>query len=364
MSLPVPDPAFWRGRRVFLTGHTGFVGGWTALWLQHLGAEVTGFALPPPTDPSFFAATGLGARLAASHLGDIRDREPLAKAAAAARPEIVLHLAAQPLVRAAFHDPLSTFATNVMGTANLLDAVRDLPGLSAVVVFTTDKVYRNVNWPWPYREGDALGADEPYSGSKSCAELVAEAFRNSYFARHETPVPVVTVRAGNIIGGGDWAQDRIVPDAVRAFSAGQPLVIRNPKAVRPWQHVLDAARGLLVLTERVAAKKLPPELLSWNLGPGDAETVPVAALVDQLVARWGEGAAWEHRGDNAVKEAHFLTLDSHQAARHLRWSPVWRVAAAIQHSVSWYRGFISGDDMAQASLAEIARHVADVEAVA
>jgi CDP-glucose 4,6-dehydratase len=360
MAHPVPDASFWRGRRVFLTGHTGFVGGWTALWLEHLGAEVFGFALPPPTDPSFFAATRLAEQIAGSTIGDIREREPLAKSAAAARPSIVLHLAAQPLVRAAFHDPVSTFATNVMGTAHLLDAVRNLAGLSAVVVFTTDKVYRNLNWPWPYRESDALGADEPYSASKSAAELVTEAFRNSYFARNEQPVPVVTVRAGNIIGGGDWAQDRIVPDAVRAFAAKQPLIIRNPKAVRPWQHVLDAARGLLLIAERTAAKKLPAEIEAWNLGPGDAETTPVSDLVEHLVRDWGDGASWEHRGDNAVKEAHFLTLDSHQAARHLGWKPIWHVGAAVQHSVSWYRGFLAGDDMAKASLAEIDRHAADV----
>ena len=360
MSPPIPDASFWRGRRVFLTGHTGFVGGWTALWLKHMGADVHGFALPAPTDPSFFAATGLAGRIAVSALGDIREREPLAKAAAAARPSIVLHLAAQPLVRAAFHDPVATFATNAMGTAHLLDAVRGLSGLAAVVVFTTDKVYRNLNWPWPYRESDALGADEPYSGSKSAAELVTEAFRNSYFTRLEKPVPVVTVRAGNIIGGGDWAQDRIVPDAVRAFSGGAPLVIRNPKAVRPWQHVLDAARGLLLVAERTAKNSLPVEIEAWNLGPGDAETTPVSDLVEHLVRNWGEGARWEHRGDNEVKEAHFLTLDSHQAARHLGWKPVWQVAAAVQHSISWYRGFLAGDDMAKASLAEIERHVADV----
>jgi CDP-glucose 4,6-dehydratase len=360
MSASVPDASFWRGRRVFLTGHTGFVGGWTALWLKAMGAEVFGFALPPPTEPSFFAATRLSERLAGSTIGDIREAAPLAKAAAAAKPEIVLHLAAQPLVRAAFHDPVATFATNVMGTAHLLDAVRGLSGLSAVVVFTTDKVYRNLNWPWPYRESDALGADEPYSGSKSAAELVTEAFRNSYFSRAEKPVPVVTVRAGNIIGGGDWAQDRIVPDAVRAFSAGAPLIIRNPKAVRPWQHVLDAARGLLLVAERTAARKLPQEIEAWNLGPGDAETTPVSDLVEHLVRNWGEGACWQHRGDNEVKEAHFLTLDSHQAARYLAWKPVWPVAAAVQHSVSWYRGFLAGDDMAKASLAEIERHVADV----
>jgi CDP-glucose 4,6-dehydratase len=360
MSLPVPDASFWRGRRVFMTGHSGFVGGWTALWLTKLGAEVHGFSLQPPTDPSFFAATRLGERIAASTTGDVCDRTSLAKAAAEAKPGIVLHLAAQPLVRAAFHDPVSTFAINVMGTAHLLDAVRDLSGLSAVVVFTTDKVYRNVNWPWPYRESDALGADEPYSGSKSGAELVTEAFRNSYFARAEKAVPVMTVRAGNIIGGGDWAQDRIVPDAVRAFGAKQPLIIRNPKAVRPWQHVLDAARGLLLIAERTAAKKVPQEIQSWNLGPGDAETTPVSDLVEHLVQGWGEGARWEHRGDNEVKEAHFLTLDSHQAARHLGWKPVWSVAASVGHSVSWYRGFLAGDDMAKASLAEIDRHVAEV----
>jgi CDP-glucose 4,6-dehydratase len=360
MSIPVPDAAFWRGRRVFLTGHSGFVGGWTALWLEQMGAEVFGFALKPPTDRSFFAATKLAERIASSAIGDICERAPLAKAAAEARPSIVLHLAAQPLVRAAFHDPVGTFAANVMGTAHLLDAVRGLSGVSAVVVFTTDKVYRNLNWPWPYRETDALGADEPYGGSKSGAELVTEAFRNSYFARAEKPVPVVTVRAGNIIGGGDWAMDRIVPDAVRAFSTKQPLIIRNPKSVRPWQHVLDAARGLLLIAERMVTRKLPADIQSWNLGPGDAETTPVSDLVEHLVQNWGDGASWQLRGDNEVKEAYFLTLDSHQAGRHLSWKPIWHVSAAVQHSIRWYRGFLAGDDMYKASVAEIERHVADV----
>jgi CDP-glucose 4,6-dehydratase len=344
-TLPLPDAAFWRGRRVFLTGHTGFVGGWTALWLHRMGAIVTGFALPAASEPSFFAATGLSPRLAASIIGDVRDRDAVAAATAIAKPEIVLHLAAQPLVRAAYHDPVGTFATNVMGTVHLLEAVRACADVFAILVFTTDKVYRNLNWPWPYREVDALGGDEPYSGSKSGAELATEAYRNSYFKRGDRPVPVLTVRAGNIIGGGDWAQDRIVPDAIRAFSAGRPLIIRNPAAVRPWQHVLDAVRGLLLLAERTAKRVLPPEIESWNLGPGDD---------------WGEGAAWQHQGDKTVKEANYLTLDSHRAARHLGWSPAWPVAASVRHSVQWYRAFFRGEDMHAASIAEIDEYAADI----
>jgi CDP-glucose 4,6-dehydratase len=359
-TLPLPDAAFWRGRRVFLTGHTGFVGGWTALWLHRMGAIVTGFALPAASEPSFFAATGLSPRLAASIIGDVRDRDAVAAATAIAKPEIVLHLAAQPLVRAAYHDPVGTFATNVMGTVHLLEAVRACADVSAILVFTTDKVYRNLNWPWPYREVDALGGDEPYSGSKSGAELATEAYRNSYFKRGDRPVPVLTVRAGNIIGGGDWAQDRIVPDAIRAFSAGRPLIIRNPAAVRPWQHVLDAVRGLLLLAERTAKRALPPEIESWNLGPGDAETTPVSALVERLVADWGEGAVWQHQGDKTVKEANYLTLDSHRAARHLGWSPAWPVAASVRHSVQWYRAFFRGEDMHAASIAEIDEYAADI----
>jgi CDP-glucose 4,6-dehydratase len=357
---PVPDASFWRGRRVFLTGHTGFVGGWTALWLHRMGAIVTGLALPAPADPSFFAATSLSSRLTGSFIGDVRERDAVVSAVASAKPEIVLHLAAQPLVRAAYHDPVGTFATNVMGTVHVLDAMRDCADISAILVFTTDKVYRNLNSPWPYRESDALGGDEPYSGSKSGAELATEAFRNSYFQRKAPAVPVLTVRAGNIIGGGDWAQDRIVPDAIRAFSAGRPLVIRNPAAVRPWQHVLDAVRGLLLLAERTAKRTLPPEIESWNLGPGDAETTPVSSLVGRLVADWGEGAAWEHQGDKTVKEANYLTLDSHRAARHLGWSPAWTVPVTVQHTVQWYRAFFRGEDMYGASIAEIDGHVTDI----
>ncbi|MEE8515679.1 MAG: CDP-glucose 4,6-dehydratase, partial [Alphaproteobacteria bacterium] len=265
------DTGFWAGRRVFVTGHTGFMGGWLCLWLGRLGAEVYGYALTPPTEPSLFEAAGLASHMA-STIADVRDYERLSAALQAARPEVVLHLAAQPLVRRAYAEPVETYATNVMGTVNLLEAVRQCPTVRAAVIVTTDKVYENHERTRGYRETDALGGREPYGNSKACAEFAADAYRRSYF--HDSDTGIATVRAGNIIGGGDWAQDRLVPDAMRAFAVGEPLHIRHPNSVRPWQHVLEPLSGFLVLAERLAAA--PADWAGgWNFGPdeNDARTV-------------------------------------------------------------------------------------------
>lgn len=344
----IPDPGFWRGRRVFLTGHSGFVGGWTAFWLARLGAQVTGYALPPPTDPSFSSAVSLGDAITAIE-GDVRDTVALEKALRQAAPEIVLHLAAQPLVREAFRHPADTFAVNVMGTVNTLEAARHSPGVRSVVVFTTDKVYRNQETGQAYLESDELGGDEPYSASKSAAELVAEAYRNRYF---RGSAGLVTVRAGNIIGGGDWAAERLVPDAIRAFAAGEPLVIRRPDAVRPWQHVIDAVRGLLVLTERLHQT---PEQISggWNLGPPQESAVPVRQVVTKLVAAWGGDAAWKAEVTDNIPEAGLLMLDSTKATTRLGWRNAWSIDQALQASVAWYKAAAGSADMAAESARQI-----------
>jgi len=340
---------FWAGRKVFITGHTGFMGGWLALWASRLGAEVSGYALAPPTEPSFFAAVGLERRVA-HRLGDVRDGAALTGAMTAAGPEIVFHLAAQPIVRTAYAAPVDTYATNVMGTVNLLEAVRLSPSVRRVVVVTTDKVYDNQEWPWGYRESDRLGGKEPYGTSKACCEFVTDAYRQSYLTARG--VSVATVRAGNIIGGGDWAADRLIPDAVRAFQAGRELVIRNPLSVRPWQHVLDMVKGCLMLAERLepgAADGQGP----WNFGPQAEECEPVGWIADRLVSLWGAGAAWRLADGERPYEAAQLRLDSARARGPLGWRPVWRLGRALDLSAGWYKQFYAGDDMAAASIRQI-----------
>lgn len=348
MANVFPHADFWRGRRVFLTGHTGFVGGWTAFWLQRLGAKVTGYALPPPTRPSFFAATALQSRL--HHIeGDVRDLPSLDMAMRQAEPEILLHLAAQPIVREAYRHPVDSFAINTMGTVHALEAARACSGLKAVVVFTTDKVYRNHETGQAYREQDELGGDEPYSASKSAAELVAEAYRNRYLAT----CGFATVRAGNIIGGGDWASDRLVPDAIRAFSAGRPLEIRRPDAVRPWQHVLEAARGLLLLAERLVTD--PADFSGpWNFGPPEDCAASVRVVCDLLAGAWGSGARWIATGGDGIPEAGLLSLNSDKAAQRLQWRNVHSLPDAVARSVEWYRAAIEGKPMEKTTERQIA----------
>jgi CDP-glucose 4,6-dehydratase len=331
------NPGFWQGRSVFVTGHTGFKGGWLTAWLAKLGANISGFALPPNTTPSFFEATGL-ADLCAHREGDLRDADDVMSALQEAQPEVVFHLAAQPLVQESYRDPVGTWATNVMGTVNLLQAVRQCPGVRVVVVVTTDKCYENREWPWGYRETDALGGHDPYSSSKAAAEIACSSFRRSFL--REQGVTLVTARAGNVIGGGDWASNRLVPDSVRAFAKGEPVLIRRPKATRPWQHVIEPLRGYVVLAQEAWHQGAEINT-AFNFGPRDVDVVEVEVVMDRLVRAWGGSAAWEldPEADMQPHEAGLLKLDCSLAAAKLGWEPRLNLETGLDRTVEWYSAF-------------------------
>ena len=335
---------FWSGRRVFVTGHTGFKGGWLMGLLQRLGADAHGYALAPPSEPNVFTVADVS-RFGSSTIGDIRDGARLAAAMADAAPEIVLHLAAQALVRPARANPVETFSTNVVGTAQVLDAVRATPGVTACVVVTSDKVYDNVEWPWAYRETDRLGGKEPYGASKACTELVVESYRASYFSGDGHTALLASARAGNVIGGGDWAEDRLIPDAVRAFSTGGSLTIRNPSSVRPWQHVLEPLSGYLRLAEALATGVSLPAPLAYNFGPAADDAVPVRVIADEIASRWAGAASWSHDTRFQPYEARLLEVDSAKARTLLGWQPRWRLAQALDRTIDWYKAFYAGHDM-------------------
>lgn len=353
------NPSFWQGTRVFLTGHTGFKGSWLSLWLQSLGAELTGYALAPPTNPSLFevAEVGQGMR---SIIADIRDLPSLQKAMREAKPEIVIHMAAQPLVRYSYQEPVETYAINVMGTVHLLEAVRQTDTVRALVNVTSDKCYENKEWLWGYRENEPMGGHDPYSNSKGCAELVTAAYRNSYFnpARHsEHGVAIATGRAGNVIGGGDWAQDRLIPDVLRGIEAGHPVNIRNPHAIRPWQHVLEPLNGYLTLSEKLYTEG-PAYAEGWNFGPPDTDARPVQWIVDQLTAQWGEGASWQLDANAHPHEAHYLKLDCSKARAKLGWCPRWRLSDTLDSIVAWHKALLARADMNAYTLSQIAGYEA------
>jgi CDP-glucose 4,6-dehydratase len=336
------NPGFWRGRRVLVTGHTGFKGSWLCLWLQSMGAEVQGLALDPPTTPALFLQAGV-ARGMTSRIGDVRDYETVRACVADFRPEVVIHMAAQPLVRLSYAEPVATYATNMMGTVHVLEAARAVGSVRALVNVTTDKCYENREWVWGYRENEPMGGHDPYSSSKGCAELVTSAYRRSFFAGGS--LAVASARAGNVIGGGDWAVDRLVPDILRAFETGAPAIIRNPASTRPWQHVLEPLSGYLLLAQRLFEDG-QPFAQAWNFGPAEGDARPVAWIADRMADKWGHGAAW--RCMDLVEtphEAHFLKLDCSKARHELGWQPRWSLDEALIRIIDWHRAWMDGDDM-------------------
>ena len=350
-----PSADFWRGKRVLLTGHTGFKGSWLALWLRRLGAQVHGYALPPESTPSLHSIMSPEARAHAVG-GDVRDAQAVAQAVALVRPEIVLHLAAQALVRASYSQPLDTFASNVMGTAHVLDALRGVDTVRAVVIVTTDKVYRNHEWAYPYREDDALGGHDPYSASKAASELVVACYRDAFLAKRG--VAVATARAGNVIGGGDWSQDRLVPDAVRAWQAGEPLLVRRPQALRPWQHVLEPLAGYLLLAERLWAQ--PSLAGSYNFGPASNEAATVGEVVTLAAQAYGRGQWHTEETPSGPHEAGWLALEVARARTVLGVQARWTLQEAVRRTLHWYRRQAQG----AAALTLCQRDVDDFEAAA
>ena len=346
---------FWKGKRVFLTGHTGFKGSWISLWLQRMGAELTGYALAPNTTPSLFEVADV-ARGMKSIIADVRDADALHQALSVAKPEIVIHMAAQPLVRYSYAHPVETYATNVMGTVHLFDAIRRTPGIKAVVNVTSDKCYENREWVWGYREDEAMGGYDPYSNSKGCSELVTRAFRSSFFNPAEYSmhgVALATGRAGNVIGGGDWALDRLIPDIVRAIEEDREVLIRSPHAIRPWQHVLEPLSGYLSLAEKLyleGAKYAE----GWNFGPRDHDAKPVAWIVEELTRIWGDGASYRVDPASAdLHEAHYLKLDCSKAHMMLGWQPRWNLGQALIKICEWHKAQIKSSDMRTLTLAQI-----------
>lgn len=353
------SPEFWQGKRVLLTGHTGFKGSWLSLWLQSMGAEVTGFALAPPTKPSLFEIAKVAEGMT-SIVGDIRDLAHLKAVFDGCQPEIVIHMAAQALVRYSYIEPVETYSTNVMGTVNLLEAVRSTQSVKAAVNVTTDKCYENKEWVWGYRENEAMGGYDPYSSSKGCSELVTSAYRSSFFhpgKYQEHGVALASARAGNVIGGGDWAEDRLIPDILRAITDGRPVNIRNPHAIRPWQHVLEPLSGYLLLAQKLYQQGAA-YAEGWNFGPNDEDAKPVQWIVEQLIQSWGEGASWVLDGGNHPHEAHYLKLDCSKAKGQLNWHPRWHLDEALEKIVEWQRACRDEKDMREVTLRQISAYCA------
>jgi CDP-glucose 4,6-dehydratase len=353
----MPDRNFWKGRRVFLSGHSGFKGSWMSLWLESLEAEVTAYALAPPTQPSLFEQAQVQ-KSVRSILGDIRDFDRFKKAIADSRPEVIIHMAAQTVVRRGYEDPIETYSTNVMGTVNLFEALRQLKHPCAVVNVTSDKCYENREWVWAYRENDAMGGHDPYSNSKGCAELVSSAFRDSFFAPEAYQshgVALATARAGNVIGGGDWTANQLIPDLMRAFLAGESCLIRNPFATRPWQFVLEPLRGYLMLAEQLV-KDPTAFAAGWNFGPAEDDAKPVKWIADKLVDSWGDGAKWTTDSSEHPHEANLLKLDVSKAKSYLKWRPLLPLDSALEWIVTWYRSFQEHADLGSLTRAQIKKY--------
>lgn len=344
------DQDFWKGKKVFLTGHTGFKGSWLSIWLHSMGAIVKGYALSPNTNPSLFEVANVNVLLE-SEIGDIRNLDVLSKSMKVFNPDILIHMAAQPLVRLSYLEPVETYMTNVMGTVNVLESARSCSNVKAIVSVTTDKCYDNKEWVWGYREDEAMGGHDPYSSSKGCAELVTAAYRKSFFSASNSPA-IASARAGNVIGGGDWAMDRLIPDALTAFSKGESVVIRNPLATRPWQHVLEPLSGYLMLAESLyrEGNKFAE---AWNFGPNDQDCKSVEWILDEMVSIWGGTASWELDQDLQPHEAKFLKLDCSKAKSLLKWEPHWGISEVLKRINDWNEHFQSDGNMQEYCLNEI-----------
>ncbi|HJW57957.1 MAG TPA: CDP-glucose 4,6-dehydratase [Burkholderiaceae bacterium] len=348
-TIAKTDPVFWQGKRVLLTGHTGFKGSWLSLWLQSLGATLRGIALPPSTEPALFEAARITEGLE-HRIVDIRDFSSVKSQFDEFKPEIVIHMAAQPLVRLSYNQPVETYATNVMGTVHVLEAARHCNSVKAIVNITTDKCYENREWVWSYRENEPMGGHDPYSSSKGCAELVSSSYRNSFLRR--AGIAMATARAGNVIGGGDWSADRLVPDILHALEMGEAVLIRNPHAIRPWQHVLEPLSGYLLLAERLYTGG-QTDAEGWNFGPLDEDARPVQRIVEYACQKWGGGATWTLQPGDHPHEASFLKLDISKARQRLHWAPRWSLEKALDHIIDWHQAWLAGQDIRAVCLHQI-----------
>ena len=350
------DPVFWKDKKVFLTGHTGFKGSWLSYWLVTMGAKVTGYALAPNTTPNLFGVLGVDSLVEKSHIADIRDLATLQKAMLEAKSDVVIHMAAQPLVRYSYANPVETYATNVMGTVHVLESTRTIDAVRATVVVTTDKCYENKEWVWGYRENESMGGYDPYSNSKGCAELVTSAYRQSYFSGPNSTNKVASARAGNVIGGGDWSEDRLIPDAIKAFEKNVPLMIRNPFATRPWQHVLEPLSGYLILAQALYNQG-SAFASGWNFGPRDEDNRTVQEVVELVISNWGDGARWQKEGSEQPHEANLLRLDCSKAHTQLGWIPKWNLETATQKIVQWQKAFQTKENMQEVSVMQINQYM-------
>lgn len=350
---------FWKDKKVFLTGHTGFKGSWLSLWLQSMGSKVKGFSLVPPTTPALFNEAGVADGMQ-SQIGDIRHLDVITKSMVQFEPDILIHMAAQPLVRLSYREPVQTYGTNVMGTLHVLEAARQCSNLRAIVNVTTDKCYENREWEWGYREDEPMGGHDPYSNSKGCAELLTSAYRKSFF-NHPEGAALASARAGNVIGGGDWAEGRLIPDILRAFENSRPVVIRSPQATRPWQHVLEPLSGYLILAEKLWADG-HEYAQGWNFGPKDEDARPVEWILRHMVQAWGPGASWTLESAPQPHEARYLKLDISKARLRLQWSPSWSLEVALQRIIAWHQAWRAGQDARARCLDEIHAYMQAMQA--
>jgi len=347
------DSSFWKGKKVFITGHNGFKGSWLSLWLQSMGSAVKGYSLDVNTKPALFTQANIAADME-SEIGDIRNLDQLTKSMVIFSPDILIHMAAQALVRLSYQEPIDTYTTNVIGSVNVLEAARKCPNLKAIVSVTTDKCYENKEWEWGYRESEPMGGHDPYSSSKGCAELVTSAYRSSFFSSEGT-ASLASARAGNVIGGGDWAEDRLIPDILRAFEKSKPVIIRNPLSIRPWQHVLEPLSGYLVLAQELFLNG-DKFAEGWNFGPKDEDCKPVSWILDYMVKSWGNNASWVLDENNNPHEAAFLKLDCSKASNRLKWNPKWNLQLTLKSIVDWHQIYNNGGDLKKLCLKEINKY--------